>query len=93
MCRVEAVSQLVIRVRHAFTIGRIVLPGVVITVQVLPADSVEIIHVDIDVVITVAVITAVIVPVIIVMMVIPVVVIPVNIAENGVGCSDPEAKT
>lgn len=69
------------------------LPCVVITVQVLPADSVEIIHVDIDVVITVAVITAVIVPVIIVMMVIPVVVIPVNIAENGVGCSDPEAKT
>ena len=65
----------------------------VVMLLVLPADSVEIIHVDIDVVITVAVITAVIVPVIIVMMVIPVVVIPVNIAENGVGCSDPEAKT
>ncbi|MNV56142.1 hypothetical protein D3C71_1484120 [compost metagenome] len=89
----ETIVQLMSRVRNAFAVSRIMLPGTVIFVQPLPADFIEIIHVDIDVVIAVTVIAAVVVVVIIVVMVmIIVVIVPVDITENGVGRCDAEAK-
>lgn len=81
---VKTIAELAGRVGYPLPIGRIILPATAGVRQVLPADFVEVINVNIDIVITVAVIAAVMIPVIIVMMVIPVV-IPVDIAEEGIG--------
>ncbi len=88
----ESRVELIRGVGHTFPISRVMLPGTVGVRQPLPADFIEVLNVNIDVVITVAVIAAVI-PVIVMVMIPVIVIIPVNAAENGIGCGDTQTET